>query len=386
MSPAQPVDHRRRRLPADHAVVRRGHAGEPDPGRAQAYAAFIKYAAKPGRSAGTRPGQLPPGYVPLPGALVAQDTAAEQSILNPPVAPAAAATPAPTAVTTPASALPDISDPGSTMIASAAPTPTASTPAGKQKIRYVKPVALSLVRTEGVPIGLVRWVLPLALLFGLIAALAAAVLSWLGRTRKPKAATSHPKGGPMIRPRRNPGQRGEAPTAIDLPESVSSTKEQESVMRHRHSVRSPRTHTLRASRGLAATAVVLMGIGSVCLLTATSASASVVSTGLGGVATISSPDGTTVLTSGGSTDEFTVGLPPSPNCPGTPPTTDTTSTAIWCRRGLMSPPSPYRRLSPAQSFGFVNNAGVYYGPVNTPLPTIPASSSASPTTSSGHRS
>jgi hypothetical protein len=152
-----------------------------------AYAAFIKYAANAGQVSGDAPGDLPAGYVPLPGALVAQDTAAEQSILNPPVAPAAT-TPAPTAVNSPVSALPDFSDLGSTMITSAVPTAAAPAAAGKQKIRYVKPVALSLVRTEGVPIGLVRWILPLALLFGLIAALGAAVLSWLGRTRKPKAS------------------------------------------------------------------------------------------------------------------------------------------------------------------------------------------------------
>jgi hypothetical protein len=151
-----------------------------------AYAAFIKYAANAGQVSGDAPGDLPAGYVPLPGALVAQDTAAEQSILNPPVAPAAT-TPAPAAVTPLPLALPDIADLGSTMV-TAAPAPTAPAAAGKQKIRYVKPVALSLVRTEGVPIGLVRWILPLALLFGLIAALAAAVLSWLGRTRKPKGS------------------------------------------------------------------------------------------------------------------------------------------------------------------------------------------------------
>jgi hypothetical protein len=151
-----------------------------------AYAAFIKYAANAGQVSGDAPGDLPAGYVPLPGALVAQDTAAEQAILNPPVAPAAT-TPAPTAVTPPPLALPDIADLGSTMVTTA-PAATAPAAAGKQKIRYVKPVALSLVRTEGVPIGLVRWILPLALLLGLIAALAAAVLSWLGRTRKPKAS------------------------------------------------------------------------------------------------------------------------------------------------------------------------------------------------------
>jgi hypothetical protein len=158
-----------------------------------AYAGFIKYAANAGQISGDAPGELPAGYVPLPGALVAQDTAAEQAILNPPVAPAATTPPASAAVTTPFSVLPDIADLGSTMAIPLAPTAPAT--AAKQKIRVVKPVALSLVRTQGVPIGLVRWILPLALLFGLIAALAAAVLSWLGRTRKPNVAPQQSPNG-----------------------------------------------------------------------------------------------------------------------------------------------------------------------------------------------
>jgi hypothetical protein len=158
-----------------------------------AYAGFIKYAANAGQISGDAPGELPAGYVPLPGALVAQDTAAEQAILNPPVAPAATTPPASAAVTTPFSVLPDIADLGSTMAIPLAPTAPAT--AAKQKIRVVKPVALSLVRTQGVPIGLVRWILPLALLFGLIAVLAAAVLSWLGRTRKPNVAPQQSPNG-----------------------------------------------------------------------------------------------------------------------------------------------------------------------------------------------
>jgi len=158
-----------------------------------AYASFIKYAANAGQVSGDAPGDLPAGYVPLPGALVAQDAAAEQSILNPPVAPAPT-TPTPSAVTTPTSVLPDIADLGSPMIASPAATAPA---AAKQKIRVVKPLPLSLVRTQAVPIGLVRWILPLALLFGLLSALAAAVLSWLGRTRVPKvAAEQSPNADP----------------------------------------------------------------------------------------------------------------------------------------------------------------------------------------------
>jgi hypothetical protein len=149
------------------------------------YAAFIKYAANAGQISGDAPGELPAGYVPLPGALVAQDTAAEQSILNPPVAPAGA-TPAASAVTNPTSVLPDnISDLGSPMITSVAATPGAP-PGSTQKIEVVKALPLGLVRTEAVPIGALRWILPLALLFGLLAGLAAAALSWFGRPRTPR--------------------------------------------------------------------------------------------------------------------------------------------------------------------------------------------------------
>jgi hypothetical protein len=136
----------------------------------------------------------------------------------------------------------------------------------------------------------------------------------------------------------------------------------------RHSVRTSRTHTLKASRGLAAMAAVLMGAGSICLLTSTSASAA--GAGLGGVATISIPDGTAPLTSGGSTDSFTVDLPASAACSG-----DTANDGFHVYSYLVPKGTDVTTLTfignnpPAQSFGFVNNAGVYYGPVNTAVTT-----------------
>jgi hypothetical protein len=139
-------------------------------------------------------------------------------------------------------------------------------------------------------------------------------------------------------------------------------------MRHRHSVRSPRTHTLKASRGLAATAAVLMAAGSICFLTASSASAA--GAGLGNVATISIPDGTAPLTSGGSADPFTVTLPASAACSG-----DTANDGFHVYSYLVPKGTDVTTLTflgnnpPTQSFGFVNNAGVYYGPVNTAVTT-----------------
>jgi hypothetical protein len=162
----------------------------------------------------------------------------------------------------------------------------------------------------------------------------------------------------MIRKRPNNGQRGGAPKANDHPESLSSTKEQESVMRH--SVRSTRTHTLKASRGLAAIAAVLMGAGSVFLLTSGSASAST----LGGVATISVPDGTAPMTSGASTDPFTVDLPANAACTGDTATDGYHVFSYMVPQGTDVSSLTFTEV-PSTGFGFVNNIGTYYGAANT---------------------
>jgi hypothetical protein len=128
----------------------------------------------------------------------------------------------------------------------------------------------------------------------------------------------------------------------------------------RHSVRSPRTPTLKASRGLAAMAAVLMAAGSVFLLTSSSASAST----LGGVATISIPDGTAPMTSGGSTDPFTVDLPANAACTGDTATDGYHVFSYMVPTGTDVSSITFTEV-PSTGFGFVNNIGTYYGAANT---------------------
>jgi hypothetical protein len=122
------------------------------------------------------PGDLPAGYVPLPAALVAQDTAAVQSILHPPALPSPVT---PGTVTTPTAILPDNAAVASSLGLSTAPTAAATKP----WIRNLVPVALVLEHSHGIPIGALRWVLPITLLLGVMAALAALALSRVGRSR-----------------------------------------------------------------------------------------------------------------------------------------------------------------------------------------------------------
>jgi hypothetical protein len=137
----------------------------------------------------------------------------------------------------------------------------------------------------------------------------------------------------------------------------------------RHSVRSPRTHTLKASRGLAAMAAVLIGAGSICLLTPGLASAA--GSGLNNAATIADANTDAPLTSGASTDEFTLTLPANAACDG-----DTANDGFHIYSYLVPKGTDVTTLTfigqngpPTGSFGLVNNAGVYFGPVNTAITT-----------------
>jgi hypothetical protein len=155
------------------------------PAERTVYANFIQYAAGPGQTSGVVPGDLPAGYVPLPAALLAQDAAAEQSILHPPALP----TPVTPAVATPTFNLPNNAAVASSLAPSTAPAPAATKP----RIRNVTPVALVLERSHGIPIGVLRWVLPITLLLGVVAALAALALSRVGRSRVAVNAPAGPE-------------------------------------------------------------------------------------------------------------------------------------------------------------------------------------------------
>jgi hypothetical protein len=152
----------------------------------QSYAAFLDYAAGAGQHQGVDPGDLPAGYEPLPESLTAQTLAAAQSILHPPVYPSttAAQSSAKTATKSTSSATSATSSSGT----SSSGTAQSSTSVGSssrtsrhERGRALGPAALSAVRVEGLPVGALRWILPLLLLFGVLAALGAAVLKITGR-------------------------------------------------------------------------------------------------------------------------------------------------------------------------------------------------------------
>jgi hypothetical protein len=160
------------------------------------YAAFLRYAAGPGQMQGVDPGDLPNGYVPLPAPLVAQTVAAAGAIQHPPVFPGAPKT-STTAAST--STSPSSSTAGSTTGATgslspaelAAVTAERARAAARERTRSIGPAALSAVRVTGLPVGALRWILPLLLLLGLLAALGAAVLKFAGR---PATVGESPEG------------------------------------------------------------------------------------------------------------------------------------------------------------------------------------------------
>jgi hypothetical protein len=159
------------------------------PAARKQYATFLLYAIGDGQTPGVETGQLPSGYVPLPGELRLAALKSVDSILTPPALPATPTTTTTTpAATTPSIALTDTSplaavDTGLISSPTAAPstTTTPSTPRAP-----VTPV-LALVRTNRIGAGFVRWALPLILLIGLGAGLGALIL---GRTNRPRIGSA----------------------------------------------------------------------------------------------------------------------------------------------------------------------------------------------------
>ena len=163
------------------------------------YAAFIRYAVQSGQTQGTQPGQLPAGYVPLPSALLAQSLTAADTILNPPAIagstkPAVAASKtsgtSPPVTTTGGTASSSNNSSGGTSSTSS-PT-TVTTPSTAIAHRALRSAALSSERVAGVPIGVLRWVLPIGLLIGLVAGLGGLGLRRFGRRTDPATGPSSP--------------------------------------------------------------------------------------------------------------------------------------------------------------------------------------------------
>jgi len=159
------------------------------PAQRQQYAAFILYAIGDGQTQGVLPGELPAGYVPLPGALRLEALDATNSILNPPPEPTTGssstsptsgsrATTAPSGTSTVAEStgLPATGTGATTSPSVLSSTPTAA-------VYHLKPSAIGLARTSIFGVGAIRWLLPLALLIGLGAALGAVALDRIGRKR-----------------------------------------------------------------------------------------------------------------------------------------------------------------------------------------------------------
>ena len=140
----------------------------------QNYSAFLLYAAGAGQVPGLDPGDLPAGYVPLPAALAARrrssrPTSTIRCSRATPAATGSSGSGGPSGLdSTDTGAFSTVGSPSESNSASAAARARA-----KAKAKAVGPATLSAVRIEGVPIGLLRWALPILLLIGLGAALAA---------------------------------------------------------------------------------------------------------------------------------------------------------------------------------------------------------------------
>jgi hypothetical protein len=107
-----------------------------------------------------------------------------------------------------------------------------------------------------------------------------------------------------------------------------------------------------------------MSCGVLFLVFSGSASAST----LNGVATIASSTDSTPLTSGGSTTQFTVTLPPNAACSG-----DTASDSYHVYSYMVQPTVSLSTVtftnSPSAGYGLLDASGTYFGPANTAITT-----------------
>jgi hypothetical protein len=146
----------------------------------QNYAALIQYAAGAGQTPGVAPGDLPPGYLPLPTSLKNQaDLVAEELM-------AAAGTPT-TASPLPTSAGPSTPRPASPSTLSQAAT---ASPAPSSQYGLKEPAAeLAATTTPRQPVGAIRWTLLAVAIVGAACATGGTVLRsarvprWLHRLR-----------------------------------------------------------------------------------------------------------------------------------------------------------------------------------------------------------
>jgi hypothetical protein len=160
----------------------------------QQYATFLTYAIGDGQTSGVEIGQLPAGYVPLPGALRLQALTAINSILHPPPVPTTPTSPT-VSTTTPSSfGSTDTGSSGSgddtSTGSSAASTPFTAPSASA----VANPAVLHAVHTSWFSAGAIRWTLLLLLIVGLAAALGALLLGRVGRRPLTVADVEGPRG------------------------------------------------------------------------------------------------------------------------------------------------------------------------------------------------
>ncbi|MFY1673784.1 hypothetical protein ACN27G_28155 [Plantactinospora sp. WMMB334] len=142
------------------------------------YARLLRYAATEGQTIGSKPGQLPPGYVPLPESLRNQTLAVAAELAKSTPSPAATTDPAQPPGPDPASVPPPASTPAPGVTPSVAPTPGPTpTPPGSPA-----PVAAT-TPTPGEPVGWLRFLLLAVLGVGVASGISGPTMLTLGYRR-----------------------------------------------------------------------------------------------------------------------------------------------------------------------------------------------------------
>jgi hypothetical protein len=121
--------------------------------------------------------------------LQSQALAATNTILNPPVETAPSSNSTTSSASSGSSPLTSYGGTAFPDDASAGSSTTTQT-SNSARRRAIGPAALTSVRTRGVPIGELRWILPIALLLGLAAGLVGLVMGRFGRTAKAPSPSS----------------------------------------------------------------------------------------------------------------------------------------------------------------------------------------------------
>jgi hypothetical protein len=168
------------------------------PAQRKLYGTFILFAIGDGQTPGVEPGQLPAGYVPLPGALRLESLQATQTIVNPPAIPTSTPTTTPANSSTTGS---DGSDSSSLAFDSGAPSSSSNSSTGSSSSTggsttpAAKPIVLGVVHTSKLTSGAIRFFLPLVLLIGIGAALGSMLMGRKERTAGIDGVPTEPTAG-----------------------------------------------------------------------------------------------------------------------------------------------------------------------------------------------